>query len=107
MILFNFTWIKFKINKNIFSQPQDIQLKIKQNNTMSTTHANKIDIIKAATKINEVDFENLSFGSVFTDHLLECDFINGEWQNLLLSLTHHFIRPSARVFHYGQAILKE
>jgi branched-chain amino acid aminotransferase len=35
------------------------------------THANKIDIIKAATsKINEVDFENLSFGSVFTDHLL-------------------------------------
>jgi branched-chain amino acid aminotransferase len=57
---------------------------------MSTTHANKIDIIKAATsKINEVDFENLSFGSV-TDHLLECDFINGEWQNLLLSLTHHF-----------------
>jgi branched-chain amino acid aminotransferase len=56
---------------------------------MSTTHANKIDIIKAATsKINEVDFE--SFGSVFTDHLLECDFINGEWQNLLLSLTHHF-----------------
>jgi branched-chain amino acid aminotransferase len=39
---------------------------------MSTTHANKIDIIKAATsKINEVDFENLSFGSVFTDHLLD------------------------------------
>jgi hypothetical protein len=27
---------------------------------MSTTHANKIDIIKAATKINEVDFENLT-----------------------------------------------
>jgi branched-chain amino acid aminotransferase len=75
---------------------------------MSTTHANKIDIIKAATsKINEVDFENLSFGSVFTDHLLECDFINGEWQNLLLSLTHFLLDPSARVFHYGQAILKE
>jgi branched-chain amino acid aminotransferase len=36
---------------------------------MSTTHANKIDIIKAATSKNEVDFENLSFGSVFTDHL--------------------------------------
>jgi branched-chain amino acid aminotransferase len=66
---------------------------------MSTTHANKIDIIKAATsKINEVDFENLSFGSVFTDHLLECDFINGEWQNLLLSLTHHFIRPFCKSF---------
>jgi branched-chain amino acid aminotransferase len=23
-------------------------------------------------------------------------------KNLLLSLTHHFIRPSARVFHYGR-----
>jgi hypothetical protein len=39
---------------------------------MSTTH-NKIDIIKPYFKINEVDFENLS-GSVFTDHLMECDF---------------------------------
>jgi branched-chain amino acid aminotransferase len=39
---------------------------------MSTTQTSKIEIIKAATtKINEVDFENLSFGSVFTDHLFE------------------------------------
>jgi hypothetical protein len=49
MILFNFTWIKFKINKNIFFTTIIHNLKLKQNNTMSTTHANKIDIIKAAT----------------------------------------------------------
>jgi branched-chain amino acid aminotransferase len=48
---------------------------------MSATQTNKIEIIKAATtKINEVDFEHLSFGSVFTDHLFECDFKDGEWQ---------------------------
>ena len=42
---------------------------------MSATQNKKIEIIKAATsKINEVDFENLSFGAVFTDHLFECDF---------------------------------
>ena len=42
---------------------------------MSTTQTNKIETIKALTsKINEVDFGNLSFGSVFTDHLFECDF---------------------------------
>ncbi|TDE03849.1 branched-chain amino acid aminotransferase [Flavobacterium hiemivividum] len=75
---------------------------------MSTTHTGKIDIIKAAaSKINEVDFENLSFGSVFTDHLLECDFINGEWQKPVIKPYAPFLLdPSARVFHYGQAIFE-
>jgi branched-chain amino acid aminotransferase len=75
---------------------------------MSTTQTSKIDIIKAATsKINEVDFENLSFGSVFTDHLLECDFINGEWQKPVIKPYAPFLLdPSARVFHYGQAIFE-
>jgi branched-chain amino acid aminotransferase len=75
---------------------------------MSTTHTNKIDIIKAATsKINEVDFDNLSFGSVFTDHMLECDFKNGEWQKPVIKPYAPFLLdPSARVFHYGQAIFE-
>ncbi len=75
---------------------------------MSTTQANKIDIIKAQTsKINEVDFENLSFGSVFTDHLMECDFTNGEWQQPVIKPYAPFLLdPSARVFHYGQAIFE-
>lgn len=75
---------------------------------MSTTHASKIDIIKAvASKINEVDFENLSFGSVFTDHLFECDYINGEWQKPVIKPYAPFLLdPSARVFHYGQAIFE-
>ncbi|WP_339921058.1 branched-chain amino acid aminotransferase [uncultured Flavobacterium sp.] len=75
---------------------------------MSTTHTNKIDIIKAATsKINQVDFDNLSFGSVFTDHMLECDFKNGEWQKPVIKPYAPFLLdPSARVFHYGQAIFE-
>ena len=75
---------------------------------MSTTQANKIETIKAATsKINEVDFENLSFGSVFTDHLFECDFSNGEWQKPVIKPYAPFLLdPSAKVFHYGQAIFE-
>ncbi|WP_413997830.1 branched-chain amino acid aminotransferase [Flavobacterium sp. W1B] len=75
---------------------------------MSTTQTNKIDITKAATsKINEVDFESLSFGSVFTDHLLECDFKNGEWQTPVIKPYAPFlVDPSTRVFHYGQAIFE-
>ena len=75
---------------------------------MSTTQTNKIEILKSATtKINEVDFGNLSFGSVFTDHLFECDFINGEWQKPIIKPYAPFLLdPSSRVFHYGQAIFE-
>ena len=37
------------------------------------------------SKIQDVDFNNFSFGSVFTDHMFECDFIDGKW---ILSLIH-------------------
>lgn len=75
---------------------------------MSTTQTSKIEIIKATTsKLNEIDFEHLSFGAVFTDHLLECDFINGEWQKPVIKPYAPFLMdPSSRVFHYGQAIFE-
>lgn len=59
------------------------------------------------SKIDDVDFNNLSFGRVFTDHMFECDYVNGEWVNPTIKpygpLT---IDPSARVFHYGQAVFE-
>ena len=75
---------------------------------MSTTQAYTIETIKASTsKINEVDFSNLSFGSVFTDHLFECDFKNGQWQKPVIKPYAPFLLdPSTRVFHYGQAIFE-
>ncbi len=75
---------------------------------MSATQTNKIAIIKAATsKIKDVDFDNLNFGEVFTDHLFECDFTNGEWQKPVIKPYAPFLLdPSARVFHYGQAIFE-
>ena len=75
---------------------------------MSNTLTTKIETIKATTsKIQDVDFENLSFGSVFTDHLFECDFKDGEWQTPTIKPYAPFlIDPSTRVFHYGQAIFE-
>ena len=75
---------------------------------MSATQTNKIEIIKATTsKINEVDFDNLNFGEIFTDHLLECDFKNGEWQKPVIKpYAPLLLDPSAKVFHYGQAIFE-
>lgn len=67
-----------------------------------------IKITKNPTsKINEVDFENLTFGSVFTDHMLICDYKNGAWQQPEIKPYEPFlIDPSAKVFHYGQAIFE-
>ncbi len=67
-----------------------------------------LDIIRAQTsKIGQVDFENLSFGNVFTDHMLVCDYVDGAWQNPVIKPYEPFlIDPSAKVFHYGQAIFE-
>ena len=75
---------------------------------MSLKNALEIDIVKAqSSKIDAVDFENLSFGNVFTDHMLVCDFKEGAWQKPLIKPYEPFlIDPSAKVFHYGQAIFE-
>ena len=75
---------------------------------MSTTQTNKIEIIKAtSTKISAVDFDNLNFGEVFTDHLFECNFKNGQWQNPVVKpYAPILMDPSSKVFHYGQAIFE-
>jgi len=75
---------------------------------MSSDTTSEIEIIKVATsKINQVDFESLSFGSVFTDHMLVCDFRNGAWEKPIIKPYEPFLLdPSAKVFHYGQAIFE-
>ena len=67
-----------------------------------------IDIARATTtKINDVDFDNLTFGSVFTDHMLVCDYKNGAWQKPEIKPYAPFLMdPSSKVFHYGQAIFE-
>ena len=75
---------------------------------MSLKTTLEIDIVTAnSSKIDSVDFENLAFGNVFTDHMLVCDFKDGQWQKPLIKPYEPFlIDPSAKVFHYGQAIFE-
>ena len=66
------------------------------------------DVQKVSTsRIGDVDFDNLTFGSTFSDHMFECDYKDGEWQNPTIKpygpLT---ISPAAKVFHYGQAVFE-
>jgi len=75
---------------------------------MTLKNTSEIDIVRVAeSKINAVDFENLAFGNVFTDHMLVCDFKEGQWQKPIIKPYEPFlIDPSAKVFHYGQAIFE-
>jgi branched-chain amino acid aminotransferase len=73
------------------------------NSTQSNISIQKI----SKTRINETDFGNLVFGKDFSDHMYECEFKNGTWQNPSIrpygDLT---MSPSAKVFHYGQAVFE-
>ncbi len=59
------------------------------------------------SKIANIDFDNLKFGEIFTDHMFLCDYINGEW-NTPEILPYQTIQmdPSSSVFHYGQAVFE-
>lgn len=75
---------------------------------MNSSTTEKISIQKVdKSNIDQVDFDNLVFGNVFSDHMFECDYKNGAWQNPVIRpygpLT---ISPAAKVFHYGQAVFE-
>ena len=66
----------------------------------------KIELIKNS-KIASVDFNNLPFGSVYSDHMFECDFKDGAWQNPTIKpYAPIVLDPSAKIFHYGQSIFE-
>ncbi|WP_445737369.1 branched-chain amino acid aminotransferase [Mariniflexile sp.] len=69
---------------------------------------NDIAVIKAkTTKIKEVDFDNLKFGHVFSDHMLECHFKNGTWEApKVVPYQAITLDPSAKIFHYGQSVFE-
>lgn len=59
------------------------------------------------TKINDVDFNSVRFGEIFTDHMFECNFKDGEWESPLIKPYSSLkLDPSTHVLHYGQAIFE-
>jgi len=66
----------------------------------------QIEKIKES-KISNVDFNNLKFGEIFTDHMFECDYENGAWQTPKIRPYQSLqFDPSTKVFHYGQAVFE-
>jgi branched-chain amino acid aminotransferase len=67
-----------------------------------------LEVIKSeTTKIHEVDFNNLGFGKVYTDHMMVCDYKNGAWEMpKIMPYQAITLEPSAKIFHYGQSIFE-
>ncbi len=59
------------------------------------------------SKINSIDFNNLPFGQICTDHMLVCDYIDGAWQQpTVVPYQNISLDPAAKIFHYGQSVFE-
>lgn len=59
------------------------------------------------SRIAEVDFDNIPFGRVFSDHMFVADYSNGEWQDFRIVPFGDFtMHPASMALHYGQAIFE-
>ena len=59
------------------------------------------------SKIENTDFDNLSFGKCFSDHMFSISYKNNKWQNPeILPYGPLSLNPGTHVFHYGQAIFE-
>src|SRR5687768_6361628 len=59
------------------------------------------------SKLQDISLERIPFGRYFTDHMLEADYIDGEWKNVEIKPYQPLmLDPSVAALHYGQAIFE-
>ncbi len=59
------------------------------------------------SRLQEVDFNNLGFGNYMSDHMLMCNYANGEWSTpQITAFTNLSISPTTLALHYGQAVFE-
>ena len=68
----------------------------------------EIKITKTAnSRIDSLDFNNIPFGKVFTDHMFVVDYADGQWVNPeIVPLDMIPTHPGNLAWHYGQAIFE-
>lgn len=59
------------------------------------------------SRLGEVDFSNLAFGKIPTDHLFEAKYADNTWRDVQVKpFAPISLSPFALVFHYGQAVFE-
>lgn len=61
----------------------------------------------SVSNVNSVDWDNLIFGHVFTDHMLIMDYKDGKWQTPeIMPFGPIQMHPAMSAIHYGQTIFE-
>lgn len=59
------------------------------------------------SRLAQVDFDNLKFGKILSDHMLVAEYADGQWQDVsIVPYGDIAISPSMSALHYGQAIFE-
>ncbi|MDA9819299.1 branched-chain amino acid aminotransferase [Salibacteraceae bacterium] len=59
------------------------------------------------SRLSQVDWDNLQFGRLFSDHMFMADYIDGAWTNLqVLPYGDIPLSPATSSIHYGQSIFE-
>lgn len=70
----------------------------------------KYDIKVTRTKnsrVSDVDFDNIPFGRLFSDHMFVSEYVGGQWINPRIEPFAPFlIHPGSMGLHYGQSIFE-
>lgn len=68
----------------------------------------KISVTKSTNSgLHHVNFNDLPFGKIFSDHMFLVEYQDGAWHNPRIEPFHHFnLHPATMALHYGQAIFE-
>ena len=59
------------------------------------------------SRLKTTDFSNLKFGTVFSDHMCICNYINGKWGKIKIKPYGPLkMSPGSQILHYGQAVFE-
>ena len=59
------------------------------------------------SRVSELDFNNLQFGSTYSDHMFVADYKDGVWSDSRIVPYDNFsISPAMSVLHYGQSVFE-
>ncbi|MGB3851252.1 MAG: branched-chain amino acid aminotransferase [Tunicatimonas sp.] len=61
----------------------------------------------STSKIDQVDFNNIEFGKVYSDHIFVADYADGQWTSLrVVPFAPMTFSPALAALHYGQSIFE-
>lgn len=73
---------------------------------MVATEKITIERVKKS-RLPEIDFSNIPFGKIYTDHMFLADYNGGEWKNFrIVPYGYMQISPATPALHYGQSIFE-